>query len=123
MLNLQAPTCVIAVTIAGNVKPRIPAEIVVSKSPQDRHTFRRLTKSVVDANSPSHALLTLDGGEHFSGVLEGYWTFSHRVHDGEQVYESAILVSFGQSMLRYDQNLQHDGTQSSALASSLRHEQ
>ena len=83
MLNLQARTCVIAVTIAGNVKPSIPAEIVVSKSPQDRHTFRRLTKSVVDAHSPCHALLTLDGGEHLGGVLESYWTFSHRVHDGE----------------------------------------
>ena len=123
LLNLQAPTCVIAVTIAGNVKPRIPAKSVVSNSPRYRHTSKRLTKGVVDAHSPCHALLTLDGGEHLSGVLESYWTFSHRVHDGEQVYESAILVSFGRSMLRYDQNLQYDGTQSSALASSLRHEQ
>jgi hypothetical protein len=99
MPNLQAPTCVIAVTIAGNVKPRIPATIFVSKSPRHRHASRRLTKGVVNAHSPCHALLTLDGGEHLGGVLEGYWTFSHRVHDGEQVYESAILVSFGRSVL------------------------
>jgi hypothetical protein len=94
MLNLQAPTCVIAVTIAGNVKPRIPATSGVSRSPGDIFASRRLTKGVVDAHSPGHSLLTLNSGEHLSRVLEGHWTFSQRVHDGEQVDKSVTLVSF-----------------------------
>lgn len=46
-----------------------------------------LTESVVDADSPSHALLTLDGGEHLGRVLESHRTFTQRVADGEQVDE------------------------------------
>jgi hypothetical protein len=35
-----------------------------------------LTESVVDADGPSHALLTLDGGEHLGGILESHWSFA-----------------------------------------------
>lgn len=34
------------------------------------------TKGVVDADSPGHALLTLDRGEDLSGVLECNRTFA-----------------------------------------------
>jgi len=38
--------------------------------------FKALTKGVVDADSPCHALLTLNGREDFGGVLEGNGSFS-----------------------------------------------
>jgi hypothetical protein len=44
-----------------------------------------LTKSVIDANRPSHSLLTLNGGEHLGRVLEGNWPFAQRVADGKQI--------------------------------------
>ena len=47
-----------------------------------------LTECVVDADGPGHALLTLDGGEHFGGVLESDRSFSHGVGDGKDVDES-----------------------------------
>lgn len=46
-----------------------------------------LTESVVDANSPSHSLLTLDGREHLGRVLESDWSFAQRVANGEEVNE------------------------------------
>jgi hypothetical protein len=49
---------------------------VVSNSSRFSRFSRRLTKGVVDAHSPRHTLLTLNGGEHLSGVLEGDWTFT-----------------------------------------------
>jgi len=36
----------------------------------------RLTKGVVNAHGPSHSLLTLNGREHLSGVLERNWPFA-----------------------------------------------
>jgi hypothetical protein len=51
-------------------------ECIVSNSPRYSCTSRRLTKGVVDAHSPCHTLLTLNGGEHLGGVLEGHRTFS-----------------------------------------------
>jgi len=42
-------------------------------------------KSVVDADNPGHALLTLDGRKDLGRVLEGDRTFAERVHDGEEV--------------------------------------
>lgn len=52
-----------------------------------REESGRLTKGVVDANSPGHSLLTLDGGENLSGVLESDWTFAQRITDGEKIHE------------------------------------
>jgi hypothetical protein len=46
-----------------------------------------LTESVVDANGPSHSLLTLNGGEYFGRILESDWSFSQGVADGEEVDE------------------------------------
>lgn len=57
-----------------------------------------LTKSVVDAHSPCHTLLTLDGREDFCRILECNRTFSQRVCDREQVHEKhdgSDLRSFG----------------------------
>ena len=51
------------------------------------------TKGVVDADSPCHALLTLDGWEDFSGVLECNWSFSERVGDREEVDEAVRVIS------------------------------
>jgi len=48
-----------------------------------------LTESIVDANSPSHSLLSLNGGEHLGRVLERDWSFSQGVADGEEVDESS----------------------------------
>lgn len=48
----------------------------------------RLTERVVDAHSPCHALLSLDGREDFGGVLECDWALSEGVADGEEVDES-----------------------------------
>ena len=51
------------------------------------------TKGVVDADSPCHALLTLDRREDFSGVLEGNGSFAERVGDREDVDEPAMVIS------------------------------
>ncbi len=48
-----------------------------------------LTKSVVDADCPSHSLLTLNGREYFCRVLECNGAFSQGVADGEEVDESS----------------------------------
>ena len=55
--------------------------------------FKALTKGVVDADSPCHALLTLNGREDFGGVLEGNGSFSERVGDREQVNEAIRIIS------------------------------
>lgn len=75
------------VFIRGNVKLRTPAvEYQVSKE-SIVPRIEVLTKSVVDADSPSHSLLTLDGGEHLRGILESHRSFTQRVADCEQVDE------------------------------------
>lgn len=38
-------------------------------------------KGVVDADRPSHALLTLDRREDLGRVLERDWAFTQRIHD------------------------------------------
>ena len=48
-----------------------------------------LTESVVDANGPSHSLLTLNSGEHLGRILESDWSFSQGVADGEEIDESS----------------------------------
>lgn len=63
------------VFIRGNVRLRIPASENVSQITADPD-MRMLTESVVDADSPSHALLTLDGGEYLGGILESHWSFA-----------------------------------------------
>ena len=42
-----------------------------------------LTKGVVDAHSPGHTLLTLNGGEHLSGILECHGAFAKGIADRE----------------------------------------
>ena len=51
-------------------------------------------EGVVDAHSPGHALLTVNCGEDLGAVLESDRSFAERVHDGEEVHKSAMLVSF-----------------------------
>jgi len=46
-----------------------------------------LTKSVVDANGPGHALLSLNRGKHLGGVLESHGAFSQGIADGEEINE------------------------------------
>jgi hypothetical protein len=48
-----------------------------------------LTESVVNANGPSHSLLSLNGRKHLGRVLESDWSFSQGVADGEEVDESS----------------------------------
>lgn len=53
------------------------------------HTREGKTKDtsegVVDAHSPGHALLTVDGGKDLGTVLESDWSLTERVCDGEEV--------------------------------------
>ena len=48
---------------------------------------RLLTEEEVDGHSPSHTLLTLNGGEDLGRVLERDRTLAERVADGEEVDE------------------------------------
>ena len=48
------------------------------------------SESVVDADSPSHTLLTLDGREDLSRVLEGNGSFAEGVGDREQIDETEV---------------------------------
>lgn len=50
-----------------------------------------LTESVVDAHSPSHTLLTLDGREDLGRVLEGDRSLTEGVADSEQVDEPDMV--------------------------------
>lgn len=72
----------------GKVKLRRPAVEEVCQKNSDLRVMM-LTKSVVDANSPSHSLLALNGREHLGRVLESDWSFTQRVADSEQVDESS----------------------------------
>lgn len=47
-----------------------------------------LTKGVVDANGPSHPLLSLDGRKHLGRILESDRPLTQRVSDSEEVDES-----------------------------------
>ena len=47
-----------------------------------------LTKRVVDANGPSHPLLSLDRREHLGRVLEGDGALAERVRYCEEIDES-----------------------------------
>lgn len=67
-----------------------------------------LTKGVVNADSPCHTLLTLDGWENFGGVLESYWAFTQRVRDGEEVNKTSIVVSIVILSMRFGNCLQND---------------
>ncbi len=88
-VHLQAPVGVMTLCIRGKVKLRIPATIhFVSKIFVDWRSVM-LTESVVDANSPGHSLLALNGREHLGRVLESDWSFTQRVGDSEKVDESS----------------------------------
>jgi hypothetical protein len=76
------------VFIRGKVKLRIPAK-GDSVSEISIRNDEMLTKSVVDANGPSHPLLTLNGREHLGRILESDWSFSQGVGDSEEVDESS----------------------------------
>lgn len=54
-----------------------------------------LTKGVVNANGPSHSLLSLNGWEYLCGVLESDRSLTQRVGDGEEVDESGKSVKRG----------------------------
>lgn len=54
--------------------PRYQLEIISQKLSEE--TLLVLTKGIVDADSPGHSLLTLNGGEYFSGVLESNRSFA-----------------------------------------------
>ena len=87
-VHLQAPVGVMTVCIRGKVKLRIPATRD-SVSEMSMGIDEMLTESVVDANCPSHSLLTLNGGEHLGRILESDRSFSQGVADGEEVDESS----------------------------------
>jgi len=70
---------------------------------------RALTKGVVDADSPCHALLTLDCREDFGRVLECDRSFSKRVHDCEEIDESMRMVSIVTTKFRQT-NVTHNTT-------------
>lgn len=80
---------VITVFIRGNVKLRTPA----AKKQVSNEFFADLdpthTEEVVDKHSPSHTLLTLDGREDLSRVLESDGAFTKRVGNREEVDEAA----------------------------------
>lgn len=54
--------------------PRYQLEIISQKLSEE--TLLVLTEGIVDADSPGHSLLTLNGGEYFSGVLESNRSFA-----------------------------------------------
>ena len=85
---LQAPVAVMTPSIRGNVKLRIPATRYFVSRAMNFDDNQMLTKSVVDANGPSHSRLTVNGRKHFGRVLESDWSFPHRVGDGKEVDES-----------------------------------
>jgi hypothetical protein len=79
--------------------------------------FWGLTKGVVDADSPGHTLLTLDGGEYFGRILESNWTFSEGVGDGEEVHEADKLA--GGPSMNWLRNLQNDGSNLGPTATAV----
>lgn len=83
----QAPVGVITVRIRGNVRLKIPARKVSYYSNSQRFASS-LTKSVVDADSPCHTLLSLNGWEDFGRILESYRTLTEGIGDGEKIDES-----------------------------------
>jgi hypothetical protein len=83
----HAPVGVMTVFMRGKVKLRIPARNNISQIELRDLEPGGLTEGVVNANGPSHALLTLDRGEDFGRVLEGHRAFTQRVADREQVDE------------------------------------
>lgn len=84
---LHAPVGVMTVFMRGKVKLRMPATNNVSQTELQDLELGGLTEGVVDADGPSHALLTLDRGEDLGRVLEGHRAFTQRVADREQVDE------------------------------------
>ena len=66
------------VCIRGKVKLRIPAvkHLVNSRNMLRDIGFEMLTESVVDANCPSHSLLSLNSRKNLGRVLECDWSFT-----------------------------------------------
>lgn len=54
-----------------------------------RIKFAILTENIVDANGPSHSLLSLNGREHLGRILESDRAFTQGVADGKEVDESS----------------------------------
>lgn len=65
-----------------------------------REMCKALTESVVDAHGPCHTLFTLDSREHFSRVLECYWSFSERIADREKVHKQHDRTDLGSARAR-----------------------
>ena len=74
------------VFIRGKVKLRTPATKDYERN-IDELTSRTLTEGIVDANSPSHSLLSLYGREYLGRILESDWPFAQGVANGEEVDE------------------------------------
>ena len=67
-----------------------------------------LTKRVVDANGPSHPLLSLDRREHLGRVLERDGSLAERVRYCEEVDESRQVISNVRRSDQFGGNLQDD---------------
>ena len=76
-----------------------------------------LTESVVDANSPRHSLLSLNGREHLGRVLKCDGSFTQRVADSEEVHEPGRRKwSAKLSMAKSFTNLQNNWSNTFATA-------
>lgn len=64
------------VCIRGKVTLSMPAAKGLIREMPVNLSFEKPTKCVVDANSPSHALFSLDGGKYLGGVLKRDWALS-----------------------------------------------
>lgn len=62
-----------------------------------------LTESVVNANSPSHSLLSLNGRKHLGRILESDRSLTQRVGDGEEVDESSRRRSVKPGITRLEE--------------------
>ena len=94
-IDLQAPVGVMTVCIRGKVKLRTPATPDIVRRILIDLRFRTPTKNVVNAHGPSHSLLSLNGREYFSGVLESYWSLPQGIAHCKQVDKSSqALVKY-----------------------------
>ena len=72
------------------------------------------SESVVDANGPSHSLLTLNRRKHFGRILESDRSFTQRVGDCEEVHEQNHWSYFFATAARRFQQRQPGSQQENA---------
>lgn len=85
--------------IRGKVRLSTPATHAVVRRLPVQWRPETLTKGVVDANSPSHSLLSLNGGKHLGRVLESDGSFTQRIADREEVDKPSRAVISQESEL------------------------